>query len=114
MGECNCVFCQKAKGAVQVVNNDAEVRFRHIRVVKDDEIYNMGGITVAFKEIAPGAITYAIARCSINDNFDKKKGRTIAEGRLNSPKHAETVPMTLEAFYKSLRDQNVFDYEDFV
>lgn len=112
MGGCICGRCNPVASVIRA--DQGKVRFRHMRVVKDGKIFNMGGVTVAFKEIAPGAITYAIARCSINDNFDKAKGRVIAEGRLSSPKYAETIGMSLSEFYANMRSQAVFQFEDFI
>jgi hypothetical protein len=48
-----------------------------------------GGTTVAFKEHKTEEglrLEYATAHCSIRDNYCRKTGRAIAEGRLNAGK----------------------------
>lgn len=47
------------------------------------EIRPYGGITVAYR-ITDGVIRLAVARCSTKDNYSHKKGRLIAENRLNA------------------------------
>jgi hypothetical protein len=42
-----------------------------------------GGVTVAFRQL-DNAVEIAIARCSRNDVYNKKLGRTIATGRLQA------------------------------
>jgi len=60
------------------------MRFTHIRDISG------GNITLAFKHDqeqdfdGPKTITAAFAFCSPLDNFNKAKGRAIAEGRFNS------------------------------
>ena len=66
-----------------------ETFYGHLRVVEDtpegERLYGKGGLTVAFK-LTPGGVAYATARCNLMDNFDKKRGRTIASGRLEKGK----------------------------
>ena len=40
-----------------------------------------------------GMLNIAVARCSKKDNFIKKKGRMIAEGRLLKGKFFKTIPL---------------------
>lgn len=40
-----------------------------------------GGLTVAYK-VEDGKALVAYARCSLKDNFSRRKGRLISEGRL--------------------------------
>lgn len=52
-----------------------------------------GGYTIAYTNIprnTSGDVHYALARCKSSDNFNKKIGRMIAEGRLAAGKY-ETV-----------------------
>jgi hypothetical protein len=62
------------------------MRFTHIRGISG------GNVTVAFEHDqekdaeGPKTITAAFAFCSPLDNFNKAKGRQIAEGRFNSGK----------------------------
>lgn len=44
-------------------------------------------------EHSEGVLKIAVARCSKKDNFFRKKGRLIAEGRLNKGKVHTTIPM---------------------
>lgn len=53
-----------------------------------------GGATVAYWQPEPGVVLYAVAHCSPRDNYNKKIGRAIAEGRLYSENHVQmyTLP----------------------
>jgi len=44
-------------------------------------------------EHSEGELKIAVARCSNNDSFNRKKGRMIAEGRLAKGKTFVTLPM---------------------
>jgi hypothetical protein len=93
-----------------------DVRFRHFRLTRDgefvdytkdlktQEISNLGGLTVAYKEVEPDVIRFAYAICSGQDNFCKKTGRTIAAGRLNSDKIAKTLHVKYEDFLSQLQE----------
>lgn len=51
------------------------------------EVSNQGGLTVAWRADVPNnVLVYSVAICSDKDNFNKKIGRTIAEGRLKANK----------------------------
>ena len=72
-------------------------KFLHIRPYAPAPLYfdafikaNKGGVTVAY-ELSEGTLRYAIARCSNNDNFCRKTGRTLAAGRLKSDRLSTTV-----------------------
>jgi hypothetical protein len=56
-----------------------------------------GGATVAYVEGDIG-ISYGIAFCHDNDRYDRKKGRTIAEGRMRNERTSKTEPLPVEAF----------------
>jgi hypothetical protein len=63
---------------------DSNVRFVHIR---DD---NPG--TTAFRVLDDGlTVEMGFAYCSRDDNFNKAKGRLIAEGRLNAKRNYYAV-----------------------
>lgn len=88
-----------------------EVKYRHLRTVavntKTGDVincYNLGGATVAYRELDAETIIYAVAICSEKDNYCKKTGRTIATGRLKSPKHAVTVKASFSEFHKMVSD----------
>lgn len=62
--------------------------FMHFRSVNTDGTINSrGGATVAFKLTRDGSKVdkFAVALCSPNDNFDRRRGREIAGGRLHDP-----------------------------
>lgn len=44
-------------------------------------------------EYSEGVLNLAVACCSSNDNFMKKKGRLIAEGRFNKGLFIDSVPI---------------------
>lgn len=44
-----------------------------------------------------GVLSLAVSRCSSKDNFEKKKGRLIAEGRLNNGLKPDAKKNTLYA-----------------
>lgn len=63
-------------------------QFAHIRNYNEDgSIACTGGMTIAFDDLGDGQFTYAIARCHVNDNFNKHLGRVKAAGRLKSRHH---------------------------
>lgn len=78
---------------------EGEIRYKHLRTVvmslgDEDEVYQRGGVTLAYRYLTSNelrelvgtdvypAIIVGFAGCSMADNFDKKKGRQIAEDRL--------------------------------
>ena len=84
--------------------NQGKVHFRHIRNFDKKNITARGGRTIAFRQIDENTIEFAIAKCSPKDNFNKKIGRRIAEGRLNSGKVEvvnETWDYFMENFYNA-------------
>lgn len=53
---------------------------------------NLGGLTVAFRcDPIANVLVYSVARCSDQDNFNKRIGRAIAEGRLDSNKNIGVI-----------------------
>ena len=78
-----------------------------------------GRATVAWHQLSPpcdipgdaAMVEIAIAWCSPKDNFVKRKGRLIAEGRMQLHGHVCFVPlMKLEDGRKVLNAQNVLNY----
>lgn len=82
---------------------DGEVRYKHIRLLVwdsrfDEIVYNKGGVTLAYRYLSPtelaevlgagspgieqAAIVVGFAGCSLEDNFDRTLGRSIAMKRL--------------------------------
>lgn len=89
-----------ASSTYKLAEVPSEVRYKHLRVFSldfetfYDEVYNRGGITVAYRyltseelieligtDIIP-AILVGFAGCSIEDNFARHVGRKIAAERL--------------------------------
>jgi hypothetical protein len=77
------------------------------------EIDGRGGLTIAYKvDHEDNAIVIGYAKCSRRDLYNKKKGRAIAEGRMNSKhyKHIVKFPDE-EVLNKLLLDRNgIQDY----
>jgi len=73
--------------------------FHHLRTGGWPDAYaTKGGATVAYWQPEPGVVLYAVAHCSPRDNYNKKIGRAIAEGRLYSENHVQmyTLPAITE------------------
>lgn len=67
-----------------------------------------GGTTVAFKEHKTEegiVLEYAVAHCSIRDNYCRKTGRAIAEGRLNAGKGHKIAMGERYSVYGVLSDE---------
>ena len=60
-------------------------------------IASRGGFTVAYRELEDG-VEYSVATCSTRDNYNKKLGRTIAQGRLECGSDHSRVEMTPDEF----------------
>lgn len=56
----------------------------HYRAVYGVDIMPHGGATLAIRRLDEDRLVIAKALCSRDDVFNRKLGRTIAEGRLNS------------------------------
>jgi hypothetical protein len=88
------------------------VRFFHFRN-KDEEgsPRTRGGFTVAyeFDEGTDSVTRWALTRCSDKENFCRKTGRTVSEGRLRSPKQSFRLasPVSEKAFLASVAQQDV-------
>ena len=63
-----------------------EVKFLHLRNYTDDGVPSeMGGLTVAFTPALDGekdTLWVGLSKCSDQDNFCKRIGRLISQGRL--------------------------------
>jgi len=87
-----------------------EVKFRHKRAYMvnvwngEEVISNRGGISIAYRELDVETIIYAFSVCSFKDNFNRKTGRTMAGGRLKSPKHTITFKGSFAEFHKAITD----------
>jgi hypothetical protein len=72
--------------------------------------------TCAFYE-ENGRLHFAVARCHDNDNFDKRKGRTIAESRLTCHragiKLRNSVALeTLNKYNEKINMHSIIEYVD--
>ena len=59
-------------------------RFLHVRNIEDSETGThacKGGATVAY-DVVDGVVQFAVAICSTRDNFCRRIGRAVSEGRL--------------------------------
>lgn len=91
----------------------SKIRFLHIRKTINpqpdmlkDIIQCKGGMTVAY-EVDDDTIRFAVAKCSIRDNYCRKTGRSIALGRLNASKDQTIVHMTgtpIEAIIRNIEN----------
>lgn len=70
-------------------------RFLHMRIWQDNfnvPLSTKGGKTLCYREDDQGNIIYAIAKCSMKDNFCRRIGREVSLGRFNSGKtHIITI-----------------------
>ncbi len=81
------------------------IRFLHVRPQQDGKPTTRGGVTVAyvFNPEMDQVDHWAYARCSSKDNFCRKTGRIIAEGRLHSPRQSRKIlPCSEKAFIASV------------
>ena len=74
------------------------ISFLHFRPLRNGAIDPRGGVTVAYREIAPDRVEYAVARCSTKDNFVKAYGRNAAAGRMASPTHRKVWEGSVQNF----------------
>lgn len=59
--------------------------FMHYRTCQNGNLVQPnGGATLAIRQVGDDKLVVSIARCRKTDVFNKKLGRTIAEGRLNA------------------------------
>lgn len=71
-----------AAKVTKTLKEDLKVNFVHLRMHDDGDIQNQGGATIAY--VREGKhVAYAVAKCRISDNFNRKLGRLIASNRLN-------------------------------
>jgi len=54
---------------------------------------NNGSRATVVGNHSEGILTLGVSRCGKKDAFDKKKGVTIAESRINGGKHYMKIPM---------------------
>lgn len=101
------------------VVNGQKVNYIHLRTLCADGIsHNMGGATVAYIEREGYVVKFAVANCSLEDNFSRKTGREISSDRLNRSFLSRTYPkgeeMTIKdfvvmienAWYGAINDRN--------
>ena len=65
-----------------------EIKFLHFRDIADDGSVNpRGGVTIAYRGFGPTegvqTVSFAAARCSKDDNFERAQGRALAAQRLD-------------------------------
>jgi len=110
----------------QIAGIDGEIRYKHLRTViynfaDNSEVYQRGGVTIAYRYLTPEelvdlvgtdqypAIIVGFAGCSMTDNFDKKKGRQIAEDRL---KGSQVVILGADQIKRVMVAQDTYDVRD--
>ena len=93
---------QETKGYRQMI------RFAHFRNFKQDgKVSERGGATVAYEMDNDNRVTrYAVARCSLLDNYDRRRGRELAGGRLNTPFMHYRINTKVEDFIRTM-DTNI-------
>lgn len=78
------------------------MKYLHLRNIKNGKALSKGGVTVAYEAPLPeeNTIKIAIAYCSDSDNFSRKIGRAVAEGRWEAAfvngkptRHVRIVPL---------------------
>jgi len=84
---------------VQIADR-TNTKFIHQRQHSDGwrELSPHGGRTVAYSQLSPGRIAYAIAKVHPNDRYVKETGRTVALAKLNSDQHGIFLGTTEEFF----------------
>lgn len=60
------------------MNND--LRYIHLRNRYDGYLMPTGGMTIAY-DVDGDRVFYAVAQCSVKDNFSRRIGRRVASGR---------------------------------
>jgi hypothetical protein len=79
------------------IRNTAKSKYSHHRA-KDSQ---KGGITVTWRELGDNLV-FAISICSEQDMFNKKAGRDLCDGRLDSVSLSEDgsiqVPLNIEKY----------------
>lgn len=70
------------------MNND--LKYIHLRPRYDGFLMPTGGVTIAYDVDGDHAF-YAVARCSVKDNFCKRTGRAIASGRWHKQLEQGTI-----------------------
>lgn len=87
------------------------IKFIHRRPVVslsgwEPSIASRGGFTVAYRELENG-VEYSVATCSNRDNYNKKLGRAIAQGRLECGTHHAQADMSPDEFRDYIYKQPV-------
>ena len=64
-----------------------EIKFLHFRDISPTgEVNPRGGVTIAYHGFRPSEgtqlVSFAAARCSKDDNFERRSGRVLAKNRL--------------------------------
>lgn len=91
------------------MTTNSDVKFRHMRYSdQQGNSSNMGGITFAFRQVDKNEIRVAVAFCSEQDNFSRKRGREISLGRLERGRNY-TVQATWEKFHEYAWVNDVLD-----
>lgn len=93
-------------------NDPARFRYIHVRAITSyfigdqlahEEINLNGGYTVCFVDNQDGSLSYAVAKCHKNDNYNRKIGRDKARDRLAG--NGKTVTMSINEFRPWIIDQ---------
>jgi hypothetical protein len=82
---------------------NTKLNFMHLRNIDNQGgIDCRGGVTIAFTDNGDGNFNFATAACHPADNFSKAYGRTKAAGRLNSPRHTQTITCNSISDFRAL------------
>lgn len=85
-------------------------KFLHLRNLKaSSEPETKGGVTFAYKVHDNGDVEVAIAKCHNKDNFCRRIGRLISEGRFNKG-HTEILGNVNDLDNKKLKEFIIESY----
>lgn len=70
------------------------MKFMHIRIMVDGKPATKGGGTICYA-LMDEHVVFSVAVCSVKDNFCRKIGRQVSEGRFNVGQ-IETIPYNKE------------------
>lgn len=77
----------QTQNEIKLQTTESSVKFLHFRDISPTgEVNPRGGVTIAYHGFQPSEdtqlVTFAAARCSKDDNFERAEGRAIAATRL--------------------------------
>jgi hypothetical protein len=77
------------------------IKFAHFRNLQDtwggQEVSIKGGYTACYEEVQTSetarTLAFTLAKCNNHENFNKKIGRAVSEGRLKAGKGVQTLQL---------------------